>query len=81
MKTFPGGLFKNFKSYKAQLHDITDMQKYVLCDAQTSGGLLVAVDNDGVEEVVEYMKNIHHPFYEIGEMNPQKDKEKLIKII
>jgi len=81
MKTFPGGLFKNYKSYKAQIHEITDMQKYVLCDAQTSGGLLVAVNPDKKAEVVDFMKQINHPFYEIGEMKAQEDKEKLIKII
>ncbi len=81
MKTFPGGLFKNYKSYKTQIHDITDIQKYVLCDAQTSGGLLVAVDPDKAKEVVEFMKSINHPFYEIGEMTEQNDKEKLIKVV
>jgi len=81
MKTFPGGLFKNFKSYKDQIHDITDMQKYVLCDAQTSGGLLVAVDAQSVDEVIEYMKRINHPFYEIGEMQEQENKHQLIKVI
>ncbi len=81
MKTFPGGLFKNFKSYKAQICDITDMQKYVLCDAQTSGGLLVAVNSQNSQEVVDYMKRIEHPFYEIGVMEAQNDKEKLIKVV
>ena len=81
MKTFPGGLFKNFKSYKEQIHDITDMQKYVLCDAQTSGGLLVAVDIEGADEVVKFMNSINHPFYEIGEMCEQTDSEKLIRVI
>ena len=81
MKTFPGGLFKNFKSYKSQIHELTDMQKYVLCDAQTSGGLLVAVDAENVDTVVEYMKKINHPFYEIGIMNKITDANKLIKVI
>ena len=81
MKTFPGGLFKNYKSYKSQLHDITDMQKYVLCDAQTSGGLLVAVNAENSKKVEEYMESINHPFYEIGFMEEQNNKEKLIRVI
>ena len=81
MKTFPGGLFKNYKSYGCKIHELTDMQKYVLCDAQTSGGLLVAVEPDGVNEVVDFMKNLNHPFYEIGELVKNDNSGKYIKVI
>jgi selenide,water dikinase len=81
MKTFPGGLFKNFKSYGCKIHELTDMQKYVLCDAQTSGGLLVAVEPDGVEQVVSFMKKINHPFYEIGTLVENDNSGKIIKVI
>jgi selenide,water dikinase len=81
MKTFPGGLFKNFKSYSDKVEELTKMQRNVLCDAQTSGGLLVAVDTDGVDKVVEFMKSINHPFYEIGEMVENDNSGKFIKVI
>lgn len=81
LKTFPGGLFKNFKSYQSQIHEITEDQKHLLCDPQTSGGLLVAVDADHVTEVQAYMKSIDHAFYEIGETTDCFDKERLIKVI
>ena len=80
MKTFPGGLFKNFDSYKDKLHELTKMQRNVLCDAQTSGGLLVAVEPSGVKEVTDYMKKINHPFFHIGKLTEQTDTEKLITV-
>ena len=81
MKTFPGGLFKNYKSYKHQLPELTDIQKYVLCDAQTSGGLLVAVSPKKADEIIRYMNEINHFFVEIGEMVSQDNSEQLIKFI
>jgi selenide,water dikinase len=43
-KCIPGGTIRNFDSYGHQLSSLTDEQKYLLCDPQTSGGLLVAVE-------------------------------------
>ena len=81
MKTFPGGLFKNYNSYSDKLHELTKMQRNVLCDAQTSGGLLVAVEPNGVKEVTEYMKKINHPFYSIGKLVERDDTPKYIKVV
>lgn len=80
-KVLPGGLFRNFKSYGHKVHDLTEQQKTVLCDPQTSGGLLIAVAPEGVAEVTEFMQSIEHPFYEIGELTEMEDKEKFIKVI
>jgi selenide,water dikinase len=43
-KCIPGGTIRNFDSYGHKLSSLTDAQKHLLCDPQTSGGLLVAVD-------------------------------------
>ena len=43
-KCFPGGTFRNYDSYGHRVSPITEAQKQILCDPQTSGGLLVAVD-------------------------------------
>ncbi|MGQ0720804.1 MAG: selenide, water dikinase SelD [Candidatus Eiseniibacteriota bacterium] len=40
----PGGTKRNFASYGHKIAPLTDLQRSVLCDPQTSGGLLVAVD-------------------------------------
>lgn len=46
----PGGSRKNFMSYGEKISQMTQQQREILCDAQTSGGLLVVVKKDGVEE-------------------------------
>jgi selenide,water dikinase len=43
---FPGGTQRNWESYGHKVGDLTDYQKYILADPQTSGGLLVAVCNE-----------------------------------
>jgi len=45
----PGGARKNFASYGDKISDMTQQQREILCDAQTSGGLLVIVKKDGLE--------------------------------
>ncbi len=40
----PGGTERNFRSYGHKLPKLTTWQKTLLCDPQTSGGLLIAVD-------------------------------------
>lgn len=46
----PGGTQRNFDSYGARIGTINDYQKNLLCDPQTSGGLLVAVSPEGEAE-------------------------------
>ena len=52
-KTFPGGTFRNFDSYGHKVSPMTDDQKHLFCDPQTSGGLLVAVTPDGKKSFLE----------------------------
>ena len=46
----PGGTERNFDSYGHALGGMTQRLREILCDPQTSGGLLVMVDDDGQEE-------------------------------
>jgi selenide,water dikinase len=39
----PGGTLRNFESYGHKVETLNDTQKHILCDPQTSGGLLIAV--------------------------------------
>jgi selenide,water dikinase len=43
-----GGTDRNFDSYGSKIGPLTKPQKALLCDPQTSGGLLVAVAPDGL---------------------------------
>ncbi|MGX9462720.1 selenide, water dikinase SelD [Shewanella sp. A14] len=47
----PGGTHRNFDSYGEHLPLLTDDQKAILCDPQTSGGLLVAVNAESEAEL------------------------------
>ena len=45
---FPGGTQRNWNSYGHKISKLSDEQRYILADPQTSGGLLVAVaEEDG----------------------------------
>ncbi|MGR2854568.1 selenide, water dikinase SelD [Erwinia sp. 1181_3] len=54
----PGGTGRNFASYGQLVGPMSDMQRHLLCDPQTSGGLLLAV-LPGAEAVVEAMATAH----------------------
>jgi len=61
----PGGTNRNWESYGHQVLLRTEGEKLVLCDPQTSGGLLIAVEESSVPQVVELLKenDIHtQPF-------------------
>ena len=47
---FPGGTQRNWDSYGHKIGPVTEVQKYILADPQTSGGLLVAVAEGGVKD-------------------------------
>lgn len=51
-QSFPGGTTRNFNSYGHHVVEMTQMQRYLLCDPQTSGGLLVAVNPEDVDAFV-----------------------------
>ncbi len=46
----PGGTNRNWDSYGHKIGEISAYQRTILCDPQTSGGLLVAVENDHEED-------------------------------
>lgn len=50
-KSVPGGTGRNWDSYGEKIGRITDEQKALLADPQTSGGLLLAISENSVEEM------------------------------
>jgi selenide,water dikinase len=52
-KSTPGGTARNFDSYGHKVTPLSDLQRSILCDPQTSGGLLVAVDPAGRDDFLE----------------------------
>jgi len=55
----PGGSLENLEHVKSnvEFNDIPDFMKHLLADAQTSGGLLIAVQNDQADELLKELKS------------------------
>lgn len=54
-KSVPGGTNRNWDSYGSKIGDVTDFQKAILADPQTSGGLLIAVNPGAAEQVINIL--------------------------
>ncbi|PRM14991.1 Selenide, water dikinase [Haemophilus influenzae] len=76
----PGGTGRNFESYGHKVGVLTEEQKAILCDPQTSGGLLVAVEPNSVQTVIEIAKDAGIDFYEVGELKPKSEPDVVVEI-
>lgn len=76
----PGGTNRNFDSYGHLISPLTDEQKAILCDPQTSGGLLIAVKPQAVEKVQEIAKQAGVPLFRVGQLLEASESEKLITV-
>ncbi|MGX1126978.1 selenide, water dikinase SelD [Pseudomonas sp. HLS-6 TE3448] len=64
----PGGTQRNFDSYGEKIAALSDEQKNLLCDPQTSGGLLVAVSPEGEAEFLSVAAELGLTLAPIGEL-------------
>jgi len=55
----PGGAQRNFDSYGDKLEAMTETQQKILCDPQTSGGLLIAVAAEDEKEFLELAESLN----------------------
>ena len=51
----PGGTNRNWESYGEKIGLITNLQKSILADPQTSGGLLISVQPEGIDAVKDIL--------------------------
>ncbi len=79
MGCIPGGARKNFKSYGDKISPMTEQQREILCDAQTSGGLLVIVQKKEVPAFLEIASEEGLSLKAIGETH--KSSEHLIEVV
>ncbi len=75
----PGGTERNFASYGDKIAPMTAEQKALLCDPQTSGGLLLAVAPGSEDEIAEIAKHHNIELQAIGELFEQ-DGSALIEV-
>jgi len=65
----PGGAQRNFDSYGHKISPLSDTQRKILCDPQTSGGLLVAVDDPHRAEFIQFARGLGLELQPIGELH------------
>lgn len=75
-RSVPGGTGRNWDSYGERIGSITDLQKAILADPQTSGGLLIAVEEKSIEEVKNILikLGLEKFIQPIGKMIKQQEK-------
>lgn len=76
----PGGTQRNFDSYGQWISPLTDEQKAILCDPQTSGGLLIAVKPEAVSFVQQIAKEAQVPLYPVGRLFDADNSKALIEV-
>lgn len=67
----PGGTLRNFESYGDKIGALSEEQKQLLCDPQTSGGLLVAVEPAGEAEFLALAAELGLTLAPIGSLEPR----------
>jgi selenide,water dikinase len=68
LECVPGGTLRNFDSYGEKIAPLSEQQKNLLCDPQTSGGLLVAVTPDGESEFLAVAAQLGLNLQPIGQL-------------
>ena len=76
----PGGTNRNFDSYGHKIAPMTDLQKAVLCDPQTSGGLLIAVNPDSEKAVFAVAENAGVELYPVGKLIERQTTSEFIVV-
>ncbi|HMU98632.1 MAG TPA: selenide, water dikinase SelD [Chitinophagales bacterium] len=78
----PGGTNRNWQSYGHKISNLSEKQKYILADPQTSGGLLIAVEEVFSNEFEQIMQNKQMPLQSFGLLEEQLNEvEPLIKVV
>jgi selenide,water dikinase len=68
-KSVPGGTMRNWESYGHKVSVLSDFERAVLSDPQTSGGLLIAVDPSYQREFETEMLRLGYPLHPFGSLN------------
>ena len=77
----PGGAQRNFDSYGDKLGPMDNTQQQILCDPQTSGGLLVAVQPEGESEFHEIARAHGLQLDTIGYLEATTTAQPLISVV
>ncbi len=71
--SMPGGTHRNWDSYGHQINLKDEAFKAILCDPQTSGGLLIAVEETAINDVEKILKENNIEAQPLGYLTNRKD--------
>jgi selenide,water dikinase len=72
--SMPGGTTRNWQSYGSKITPINDSQKAILADPQTSGGLLISVDQHHVQEFESFALKLGYDLKPFGRLTSKREK-------
>jgi selenide, water dikinase len=78
-KSFPGGTTRNWDSYGHKISPLNDKQKIILADPQTSGGLLISVDEDKKQEFESFASSKGFSLTAFGQLHEKADTVVMVK--
>lgn len=79
-KSIPGGTHRNWDSYGSKISQLTEYQKAVLADPQTSGGLLIAVEDGFMEEFEALLRSKGYNLHSFGYLKHAEASNSLIDV-
>ncbi|MCL1822197.1 MAG: selenide, water dikinase SelD [Prolixibacteraceae bacterium] len=82
----PGGTMRNWNSYshKVSINRVNEDRekvKALMCDPQTGGGLLVAVDEDAVDDLYQATQKTGTPIFEVGYVTEHKREDAWVSVV
>jgi selenide,water dikinase len=75
----PGGTLRNWDSYGNKVSALSEFQKNILADPQTSGGLLVSVDEAHTRDFEDFCLNFGLELKPFGELIPRQAKVVIVE--
>lgn len=80
-ESIPGGTHRNFDSYGDKIGFLSKRQKAIICDPQTSGGLLLAVAPYAAVKISQILEDAGLHSGPIGKIGTNSDLPKRISIV
>jgi len=77
----PGGCLRNFDSYGHKISALTEQQQFVLCDPQTSGGLLIAVTPESEADLTQLAQQQGFNLQELGRLVDNSRDQPLVNVL
>lgn len=71
---FPDNTYRNWNAYSAKTKGVVGMDLVKLCDPQTSGGLMLAVDPENKDWFEDSMKQQNQAIWEIGHFTERNEQ-------